>query len=201
VKDFFQRCIICAGIFIPASVHAYPPGFDTFVYQGIATLNPFTGQTDNSQIMLESNCHIDGFPDLGRYVTCTPDGTLIVAEGIQMTNEVGSENFEGRIVGLFALRSKEHILVKLDRPASTSRLNCPSTDNLIMPVSDGDADDMRVQTAVNALSFKHTVRFDIQGCELGHPRIIDFEILDCDSKECQETLKLSLPVQYQFISK
>jgi hypothetical protein len=193
MNKHLKLCMIGICVFITSVAHALPSNFTDFVYFGDTSFNPFTGQMDNNRIFLETNCHIDGFPDLGRSVICTADGTLVVDEDAQTEKKGKLKNIEGMITGIFALRSKQHLLVKLDKPASVVGSDCPSGNILIMPVSSGNEDDARAVTAVNALTFKNIIRFDLQGCVLGHPLVTDFEVLDCDNKECQEQLNLPLP--------
>jgi hypothetical protein len=171
--------------------YSYPQGFSEFVYNGKGDYNPFTGGMNDKQIYYESSCKVEGFPAFDKSVKCNTNGQLVIDNDSTNRYEDTVSSVEGILVGLFALSEKRHMLVKLKNANHNMEINCENQDAYILPIIE-DSSNETVQIAVNSLIFGYTLRFNIQGCELGRPKIIDFEVLDCSSKKCQSSLKTPL---------
>jgi len=183
--------------FVTASImdvnlaYSYPQGFFDFVYRGKSSYNPFSGQVDNKRIYYERSCQVDSFPALDRSVICTSSGQISVDDHFHSTSEVPVVNTEGTITGLFTLDEKRHMLVRVENASDNEAIACEIQNTYIMTTAESHSDE-QVQTAVNSLIFGYTLRFNIQGCERGRPRVIDFEVLNCSDRKCKDSLKTPL---------
>lgn len=191
MKGLITLIIIGVSITQIQASYSYPQGFFEFVYKGKGDYNPFSGTSDNKRVYFESNCKIDAFPAFDESVKCNANGQLVIDNSFNHTRSAPALTVEGILDGLFALSEKRHMLVKLKNATHNTTINCESQDAYILPI-DEDSSDETVQIAVNSLIFGYTLRFYIQGCELGRPKIIDFEVLGCSSRECQSSLKTPL---------
>lgn len=171
--------------------YSYPQGFSEFVYKGKGDNNPFSGSGDDNRIYYESSCKVDGFPAFDKSVKCNANGQLVIDNDSTNVYEDSALSVEGMLVGLFALSEKRHMLMKLMNANHNMEIKCENQDAYILPIIE-DSSDETVQIAVNSLIFGYTLRFNIQGCELGRPKIIDFEVLDCSSRKCQSSLNTPL---------
>lgn len=171
--------------------YSYPPGFFDFVYRGKSDYSPFSGQMDNKRIYYERSCQVESFPALDKSVICTSSGQLSVNDQFQSTSAVSVVNTEGTITGLFTLDEKRHMLVRVENASDNEAIACEIQNTYVMAIAESHSDE-QIQTAVNSLIFGYTLRFNIQGCELGRPRVIDFEVLNCSDRKCQDSLKTPL---------
>lgn len=171
--------------------YSYPPDFFDFVYRGKSSYNPFSRQMDNKRIYYERSCQVESFPPLDKSVICTSSGQLSVDDYFHSTSEVPVVKTEGTITGLFTLDEKRHMLVRVENASGNEAIACEIQGAYIMAVAESHSNE-QVQTAVNALIFGYTLRFNIQGCERGRPRVLDFEVLNCSDRKCQDSLKTPL---------
>jgi len=187
LKNIIKLVLIGFSITYLQFSHGYPQGLSEFVYLS-GGASPFANA--GQQIDYQTSCKVDNFPMLDKSVKCKPNGQLVIDHNFNDDND-RSLSVKGVLTGLFTLDGQKNMLLKLKNTSLNDEMICEHQGAYTLPIAQNNSDEM-IQIAVNSLTYGYTLRLNIRGCELGHPKVIDFEVLDCSSSKCRASLKRPL---------